>query len=91
MEEEIRETRWELGLLTGVTLILGGLAAALVARRIARPVRELALGVAAISRGELNQRILPTSSDEIGRLAVAFNHMASQLFQQHPISLTVLQ
>jgi PAS domain S-box-containing protein len=83
MEEEIRETRWELGLLTGVTLILGGLAAALVARRIARPVRELALGVAAISRGELNQRILPTSSDEIGRLAVAFNHMASQLFQQH--------
>jgi PAS domain S-box-containing protein len=83
MEAEIRETRWELGLLTGVTLILGGMVAALVARRIARPVRQLAEGVAGISRGELNQRILPASSDEIGQLAVAFNHMASQLLQQH--------
>ncbi|MBI2462556.1 MAG: HAMP domain-containing protein, partial [Candidatus Rokubacteria bacterium] len=40
-----------------MTLILGGLAAALVARRIARPVRRLAEGAAAIARGELNQRI----------------------------------
>ncbi|MBI4637646.1 MAG: HAMP domain-containing protein [Candidatus Rokubacteria bacterium] len=82
MEAEIRRTRWELGALTGVVLLLGGLAAALVARRIARPVQRLAEGVAAISRGELNQRIEPSTSDEIGRLAVAFNHMATQLLQQ---------
>jgi PAS domain S-box-containing protein len=30
----------------------------------------------------LNQRIEPSTSDEIGQLAVAFNHMAAQLFQQ---------
>ena len=54
----------------------------MVARRITRPVRRLAEGVAAISRGELDQRIEPATSDEIGRLAMAFNHMASQLFQQ---------
>jgi PAS domain S-box-containing protein len=82
MEAEIRQTRWELGILTLVTLVLGGVVAALVARRIARPMRELAEGAAAISRGELNQRILPASSDEIGQLGIAFNHMASQLFQQ---------
>ncbi len=82
MEAQISQTRWELGALTLVILVLGGVAAALVARRIARPVRQLAEGAAAISRGELNQQIEPSTSDEIGHLAIAFNHMASQLFQQ---------
>jgi len=82
MEAEIAKTRRELALLAAITLVLGGIASAVVARRIARPVRQLAEGVAAISRGELDQRIEPATSDEIGRLAVAFNHMASQLFQQ---------
>jgi len=82
MEDEIRRTRLELGGLTLVTLLLGSAAAALVARRIGRPVRQLAEGAAAISRGELNQRIEPTTADEIGRLAAAFNHMAAQLLQQ---------
>ncbi len=82
MEAEIRRTRLELGALTAVTIVLGGVAAALVARRIARPVQRLADGVAAISRGELHHRIEPTTLDEIGRLAVAFNHMAAQLAQQ---------
>ena len=82
MEAEIRQTRLDLLALTMVTLVLGGLVAALVARRIARPVRALAEGAAAISRGELNQQILPSRSDEIGQLALAFNHMAGQLFRQ---------
>ena len=81
-EALIRRTRWELGSLTGVTLLLGGLAAALVARRISRPMQQLAEGAAAISRGELDLRFEPTTDDEIGRLAVAFNHMAAQLHQQ---------
>ncbi|MBI4242033.1 MAG: HAMP domain-containing protein [Candidatus Rokubacteria bacterium] len=82
MEAEISQTRWELGVLTVATLLLGGLAAALVARRIARPVHRLAEAAAAISRGELNQRIDPTTSDEIGHLAIAFNHMTTQLLEQ---------
>ena len=82
MEKEIRTTRLELLALTLATLVLGGVAAAVVARRIARPVRQLADGATAISRGELLQRIEPSGFDEIGALAVAFNHMAAQLFQQ---------
>jgi PAS domain S-box-containing protein len=82
MEAEIRQTRLELAGLALVTLLLGGFAAAVVARRIAGPVQELEARAAAIARGELNQRIEPTTADEIGRLAVAFNHMAAQLFQQ---------
>jgi two-component system sensor histidine kinase AtoS len=78
----IRRTRWELGALTIATLLLGGGAAALVARRISRPVQQLVEGAAAISRGEFDLRVEPTTDDEIGRLAVAFNHMAAQLLQQ---------
>ncbi|MBI2492921.1 MAG: PAS domain-containing protein [Candidatus Rokubacteria bacterium] len=82
MDAEILRTRLELGALTLVILLLGGVAAAVMARRIAGPVRALAEGAAAISRGELAQRIEPATADEIGRLAAAFNHMAVQLFQQ---------
>jgi PAS domain S-box-containing protein len=65
-----------------VVLVAGALASALVARCIARPVRQLADGATAISRGDLAQRIEAVGSDEIGGLALAFNHMASQLLQQ---------
>ena len=82
MDAEIRQTRLELLGVTLATLIGGGLAAALVARRIARPVRQLSEGATAISRGELLQRIEPSGFDEIGALAMSFNHMAAQLFQQ---------
>jgi PAS domain S-box-containing protein len=82
MEAEIARTRFELILLAAATLAIGGLASALVARRIARPVRRLAAGVVAVSRGDLDQRIEPSTSDEIGRLASAFNDMADQLLEQ---------
>jgi PAS domain S-box-containing protein len=82
MDALIRRTRWELGVLTVATLIVGGVAAAIVARRISRPVQRVAEGAAAIARGELDLRIEPAADDEIGRLAVAFNHMAARLRQQ---------
>ena len=82
MEAEILTTRLELAGLTLAMLLVGAAAAALVARRIAQPVRDLAAGATAISRGDLNQRIEPASADEIGELASAFNHMAAQLYQQ---------
>lgn len=82
MDAEIRKTRLELGALTLVTLLAGGVAAAVMARRIARPMRELAEVAAAISRGDLAQRIEPSTADEIGRLAAAFNHMVVELAER---------
>jgi PAS domain S-box-containing protein len=82
MEAQIRRTRIELAGLTVITLLVGGVAAALVARAIARPVRELAAGAAAIARGELDQRIAAKGFGEIGQLAIVFNHMTAQLLQQ---------
>ena len=82
MEAEIWQTRKELSALTVLILAVGGLVAAVVAGRIVRPVRQLARGADAVSRGELGQRIEPSTIDEIGRLAEAFNHMTAQLLQQ---------
>jgi PAS domain S-box-containing protein len=82
MEADIAATRRHLVLLAVLVLAGAGLASALVARRIASPVRQLAAGAVAISRGELVQRVEPTTSDEIGQLATAFNDMASQLHEQ---------
>jgi two-component system sensor histidine kinase AtoS len=82
MEAEIWQTRKELSALTVLILAIGGLVAAVVAGRIVRPVRQLAEGADAVSRGELEQRIEPSTIDEIGRLAEAFNHMTAQLLQQ---------
>ena len=82
MDAEIRKTRLELGALTLVTLLLGCGAAAVMARRIARPVQQLAEGAAALSRGEAAPRIEASTSDEIGRLAAAFNHMAVELAER---------
>jgi PAS domain S-box-containing protein len=82
MEAEIVATRRRLALLAVLVLAGAGLASALVARRIARPVRQLAVGAVAISHGELLQRVETTTSDEIGQLATAFNDMARQLHEQ---------
>ena len=82
MEAQIRRTRLELAGLTIVTMLAAACAAAVIARRISKPVQQLAEGAAALARGEWNQRIEPTTDDEIGRLATAFNHMVAELAQQ---------
>src|SRR5581483_6766670 len=60
MEAGIRRTRLELGALTLAMLVVGAVAAGLVARRLAGPVQRLSEAAAAISRGDLSQRITPT-------------------------------
>ncbi len=82
MDAEIARTRRDLVGLAVLVLGAAGLASALVAGRIARPVRQLAAGAVAIARGDLEQRVEPATSDEIGQLAVAFNEMSRQLRDQ---------
>ena len=82
MEASIVRTRSELAALTLVMLLAGGAGAAVIARRISRPVQQLAEGAAALARGEWNQRIEAPTDDEIGRLATAFNDMVAELAQQ---------
>ena len=50
-----------------------------VAKRITRPVQQLAEGARAIGAGRLDHRIEPENADELGSLVEAFNTMAAEL------------
>lgn len=66
---------------------VAGIAAAatalLMVRRLARgmtsPLREMATAAEAMATGDYSQRVTATSSDEVGKLAIAFNRMAAEL------------
>jgi two-component system phosphate regulon sensor histidine kinase PhoR len=53
-----------------------------VASRTTLPLRRLTETVDQVSRGNLNSRIIPTTSDEVGQLTKSFNEMADQLTAQ---------
>jgi len=68
---------------TGLVLLLGLLAASLVAlvlaRRMTVPIHKLQEGAARIGAGELDRRIDIHTGDELEGLADQFNHMATDL------------
>jgi signal transduction histidine kinase/HAMP domain-containing protein len=66
-------------ILTSALVVLGALAALLLARAISEPVMALARGADDIRRGKLDVRIDVGSRDELGLLAENFNRMAGQL------------
>lgn len=59
--------------------LLVGLAAAIIARRVAHPIRQLTQAARRIAAGELKQKIPILATDESGQLAKAFNEMSSSL------------
>jgi signal transduction histidine kinase len=65
--------------LTMGLLLLGALAAILIAGRISDPILALASGADQIRGGNLDVTIPVTSGDEVGLLAESFNKMAVQL------------
>jgi len=60
--------------------VLGGSAVGVVlARRVVRPIRQLAEGADRIGEGQLDHRIALERRDELGQLAERFNQMAGRL------------
>jgi len=69
-------------------LILGGLAiilSVLFSRRLTRPIKELALAVSAISKGNYKGRVSVSRHDEVGELSETFNRMAQTLETQESL------
>jgi two-component system nitrogen regulation sensor histidine kinase NtrY len=54
-----------------------------IAKRITRPVQMLAEGTRAVGAGQLDLRIEPNSTDELGALVESFNTMAAELKTSH--------
>ena len=65
----------------GIVLV-GALGAGLISRRVLRPVAVAGDAAGAMANGDLSVRIPSETSDELGRLAIAFNRMASSLEHQ---------
>lgn len=69
--------------LGGGILALGLAASYLIARKHARPIRNLAAVADRIARGDLDARIEVDSGDEIGALGLAFTRMTDELTRSH--------
>ena len=59
----------------GITIILG----ILIARTITRPISDMRKQAQAMSRGNFSRKVRVYGSDEIGQLAIAFNHLTNRL------------
>jgi signal transduction histidine kinase len=80
--EEILASQERVLLMILVLSLAGGLLGSwLIARSLARPIKELTGAMAVVGAGRLDHPIAPRSKDEIGELAVAFGRMTENLRQ----------
>lgn len=79
VDVRLREVRNRLLLVAAGALLLALLCAALVSRRLTKPIHALTEGARYIARGDLQTRIRTSGGDEIASLGRAFNEMAESL------------
>ncbi len=72
----VQRVIWAVGLVTIVSLLV---VSSQVAKRITKPIQQIAATADAIKGGDVLQRVQVTSDDEIGRLATGINDMAEKL------------
>ncbi len=82
IETQIDELDRRVLLAAVLFIMLGAIIGYSMAERIADPVNRLMKATGRIARGDLDARILATSSDEFRRLVDAFNRMAADLQRQ---------
>ena len=73
---------WLLFALLGLALALGAPMVWWLARQLTMPVVAVTLAAEQAARGDLSVRLPVVRTDEVGRLAQSFNHMAGELEQQ---------
>jgi two-component system sensor histidine kinase VicK len=64
---------------TGIALGLTAMIGIVIARTITTPIREVTKQATAMAEGDFSRKVPVKSADEIGKLGIAFNHLASQL------------
>lgn len=67
------------GFRAGVAAVIALAMVQLLARGMTSPLRSMERAATAMASGDLSIRVAANSSDEVGRLAAAFNHMADEL------------
>ncbi|MDC9581257.1 two-component system sensor histidine kinase BaeS [Xenorhabdus sp. PR6a] len=69
-------TSWTI---VGLSTLLALIATFLLSRGLLRPVKRLVEGTHKLAAGDFSVRVVPSSKDEIGKLASDFNQLASTL------------
>jgi signal transduction histidine kinase len=67
----------------GIALVVGVISASLLARSITRPLQQITAASEEMARGNYDQNISGHGSEEVSRLANAFNNMASEVSTSH--------
>ncbi len=81
--EEVRADAVKLQLIIIMVSVIGiallWLGIYFFARRIVHPIQDIQAKMVKLSEGDLSQRLEPSSSDEIGSLAISFNTMSQKV------------
>jgi class 3 adenylate cyclase len=85
VEPVVRETQIQLTAVAVAVVGLGVAAGIGFVALLVGPIRRLRAGVERLSAGDLEARVPPTSSDEVGELTRAFNEMGESLQQKERI------
>jgi two-component system OmpR family sensor kinase len=75
----VRQVLISLGVASLIALAIASLLAIWIGQRLVRPVRELEDAAIAVAQGDFTQTVAVESSDELGALAGAFNHMVGEV------------
>jgi signal transduction histidine kinase len=81
IEREIDDLDRRIVLAAMLFILVGAAVGYPMAERIADPVNRLMRATRRIARGDFDARVAATSSDELGRLVEAFNHMSAELLR----------
>lgn len=68
-----------LSLVALITILIALWASIFSARRLVRPIRDLAQGTAAVAEGDYRKRLRVPSNDELGVLVKSFNEMTERI------------
>jgi two-component system OmpR family sensor kinase/two-component system sensor histidine kinase BaeS len=80
-EDFLRSVNFSILLTSVIVGLLALVLGSLLFRQITSPLRALSQSAQAIADGDLRQRVVIQSKDEIGRVAYSFNRMAESLAQ----------
>ncbi len=73
-----------------ISVAFAAVLVSVLSRHIVKPIRDISHASRELARGNLDFRVKPTTSDEIGELAVSFNRMAEELKLQDGLRNTFI-
>lgn len=79
ISEQQHNLIWSLAIASLLFLAVGVIIQIFGLKRLLRPIKELIRGIGRISKGDLTQKVVVHSNDELGQLCESFNEMVQSL------------